>query len=291
MYSYTTFNGVNLPTLSPTLKIGSMDTANSVVTVGGGGIVDTLGGDDAPSQPKTVTMTAGLLADSKAELETAFQALQAQRGKVGTLVRLWDDSGDTHAIEARLLRVNATAGYWSNSQAKAVQMVWQLLGDVWDGEARDISTVFNDSGDTSYSHTFTIENSGLATVKKILFHFDLDLVPPGEGVDPVQIITNSRLQKTSGKTCDVEIDARMGADLLNPTDVAGLAYTVNTNNSTAETDLSENIYPFLNLLENHKSEHWIALESGTNSFSYDYETEYTAEQNITLRFEFNDGWQ
>ena len=273
-------------------KIGSMGTAKSIVTVAGGAVFDSLGSDDAPSNPGTVTLTASLRGNGRVTLETSFRELQALRGKVLKLYRAWDaDGGHVEWIYARLEEVNANADYWHNNVIKAVQMKWQLLDNVWNGPSRTGGWTF-DSGEyfdtgldfdnVGYTyHVFyigapsqiTVRNNGNTTVT------GMRITMTGGGV----LIGKVSIEKVSG------IPAKMILEPDVPYPSLG-ELIIDTNLSTVEKD-GANIYADFRLDAVHKSENWFLLETGDNILQV-YATPYTTGGlDGYVTFEFADAYQ
>ena len=295
MYRYQRFGAVMLPDGSINQKIGSMDTANSLVTVAGGAVFDSLGSDDAPSKPGNVTLTANLRGNSRTDLETKFRQLQGLRGKVQKLYRAWEPSGLVEKIDARLIKATANADFWHNGKMPAIQLEWALLDSVWNGDDEvpwtfdsgeyfDTGLDFDNVGRSPYltgctniscTHTFTITNNGNANVQNIQLGFYLG------GPSPIVIGTLS-IKKTSGTKCHIEYDAV----LIN----TYAAVVMDTSNSTI-TVAATNGYQYFNLGSEHECESWLILEPGDNEFEISYTKTSTTLSIPLVSFQFADAWQ
>jgi hypothetical protein len=147
-YKLVTFDGVALPTRNAAQPLDTGDATPGLVAASGGAY-DRHGTRQVQPQLRRIVLTAGYTATTDAALRALLDALRAEVGVRGQLVRQRDDAAQQW-LYARLLSVS---GEWRNEDGRyyEVTCTWETAEPTWRSATATVSARALSSGSQNLS--------------------------------------------------------------------------------------------------------------------------------------------
>lgn len=196
MFTLTRFGTTNLPNAQVANDMGSLATVRTAVAAAGGATYDTYGTADAPVGSTVLVHRGFLVADTPAELETAYRALLARRGQLDKLYRTWDSSNASEWVYARLARVGAQYNFDRHGRlVRGVDMFFENRSPCWNGRARgggwtlDSGYNFDTGRFLDQYEVYTITGSGHSVINggdTAVTNIEMKIDPGGSNVTAIE---------------------------------------------------------------------------------------------------------